>query len=124
MQHPFFSYSRLVAMFSVLGGWCTGLLLGLTVDLYVGGPRYSLANMFRDCLVNYLLRQAKRYIWKTRKHEMQGARCTDLRAVLLGLDQLKLEHVYGGLVNLLGDFVGGPMCSGRGGGLGFNFIVC
>lgn len=39
----------------VLGWWCTGL----TWDLYIGGPRFSVANRLRDCNVNYLLGQAK-----------------------------------------------------------------
>ena len=42
-------------------------------------------------------------VWKTRKHEMHVARCTDPRVVLLALvpARLTLEHAYGRMENRL-----------------------
>jgi hypothetical protein len=83
----------LVGLFSVLGGWCTDLRFRLTLDLYVRGPKYSIANRQKDCLVNYLLVQTEIAVWKTRKHVMQEAGITDPRAVLLGLLWARLASV-------------------------------
>ena len=117
LYHLWLGCSRLAPLASLLRRCLRPLGHDLSNQLFVYGPRYSVARRGTVCLVNFLLGRAKLSVWLTRKNQMRGAGSTQLVPMFRGLVEarLRVEFVYYRLMGDLGGFqsvwgIGGALC--------------
>ena len=106
IQHLFLECGRLGDMLEIVRAWCTGLQTPYMWQLYIGGPRYTVAEKVRVCLLN-IFGQVKLGTWLSRKNRRLGTDSCEAADDLKGLvaARLRVEFGYYSLVQRTPEFL-------------------
>lgn len=106
LVHLFVKCSRLTGFVNFVKDCCVKLGQTFTWDLFIFGPKYSVAN--RDCAVffNFLFGHAKMAVWLSRRNKMEGSGITEpVTLMKMSLStQLKIEFSYYKIIGDLDSF--------------------
>lgn len=105
--HLFLQCTRLMDLFSLLTEWVTSLGETFSFQLFIFGPKYTVAQKNVLVLLNFLFGNAKLAIWKTRKNKILGQGAVNPIFMFLGLvgSRLRVEYAYYKLVGCLERFM-------------------